>query len=131
MPLKRFELGEREAPTTSFLVRLVDALRKAIPGPLLQALGTLTADKSVDLAAADVTTVTLGANLTLTLSTARPGTSALLELAQDGTGGRTVTLSGSSGLGAWTMSAGANAKDMLYLVRTTTTWVGTIHAQNY
>ena len=130
MPLKRFELSEREAPTASFLTRLVDALRKALPGPLLNALGTLLADKTLDLAASDVTTVTLGANVTLTLSSARPGTSAFLELAQDGTGGRTVTLSGATVPG-WTMTATASKKDMLCLVRNQTTWVGNIHAQSY
>lgn len=131
MPARRFELGQREEATPGFLRKLVDAIRKALPGPVVQTLETLTVNRDVDLSVGDLTTVTLGANVTLTLSTARPGTSAFLELAQDGTGGRTVTLVNSSGLGGWTMTATASKKDMLYLVRTSTTWVGSIHAQNY
>jgi len=129
--VKRFEFSVLTATSTAFLDKLIDAIRKALPGPLLQAFGTLAANREIDLSVADLTTLTLGANLTLTLATAKTGTSAFLELAQDGVGARTVTLSGSSGLAAWTMTATANKKDMLFLVRTTTTWVGTIHAQNY
>lgn len=62
--------------------------------------------------------VTLGGNRTLSISGAVNGCRGVLYVKQDGTGGRTLTLPGSSkvgagGSGAVTLSAGANAIDRL------------------
>ena len=76
-------------------------------------------------------TVTLGGNRTLAFSNAVAGATGVLIVKQDATGGRTLTLPGSSkvvngGAGAWTPTVGANKVDILSFIYDGTNYWWTI-----
>lgn len=117
-------------PDTAWGQQLVARLEQTLPGAQSASYGTRSGAVTLDLGTADVTTLTLGGNVTLTLRPAPAGTVAWLQLTQDGTGGRTVALSGGVCPG-WTMTATASKSDLLGFVYVGSQWVGTTHAQNY
>lgn len=119
------------------LNKLLDALRRALPGAKWHERGDSSTAITVDLSIADVTQVTLSANTTITLDMSpRAGTVAFVELVQDATGSRTVAWTNAKWAGgsAPVITATASKKDLIQFVRTNVTsspWVGWRVVANY
>lgn len=119
------------------LNKLLDALRRALPGAKWHERGNSSTAITVDLSIADVTQVTLSANTTITLDMSpRPGTMAFVELVQDDAGGRTVSWANAKWAAgsAPVITATASKKDLIQFVRTNVTsspWVGWRVVANY
>lgn len=103
----------------------------------LNALGSGSGTRAINLANGNVVSATLTGNTTFTFSGATASTACSfgLYLTQDGTGSRTVTWPGSvrwSG-GAPTLSTGANAVDILVFetIDGGTTWYGSLVGTNF
>ena len=103
----------------------------------LNALGSGSGTRAINLANGNVVSATLSGNTTFTFSGATAGAACSfgLYLTQDATGSRTVTWPGSvkwSG-GAPTLSTGANAVDILVFetINGGTTWFGSLVGTNF
>jgi len=106
-------------------------LATAVRGPVALS-ATANASKTLSLTTGDLTTVTVTANVTLTLdrATTRPGASAYLEIAQDATGGRTVTFVNVANTPP-SIATTANQRTLLLAVNTPTGWVLSSLASGY
>lgn len=117
------------SPTEEWGKKLIKKLEEILTGPTTATLGAVSGDVTIDPGAADLTTLTLAGNVTLTCRAGVTGAVGYLEFRQDATGGRTVTLSGAAAPG-WTMTATANRSDLLGFVYVGGQWV-MIGAQDY
>lgn len=104
----------------------------------LNAMGSGSGTRSINLASGNVVSATLGGNTTFTFTGATASTACSfgLYLTQDATGSRTVTWPASvrwSGGTAPTLSTGANAVDILVFetINGGTTWYGSLVGTNF
>lgn len=143
MPRSQFNHSDGDADALkcspalmTWLNRSFAKLKHALPGPVLTAKGTITANLDVDLSDVSLMSITLGANVTLTLlglPTVRGGAEAKLELTQDATGSRVVTWVNATGTGGAVTAptATANKKTLYLATYTGSTWVLTVLASNF
>lgn len=98
----------------------------------VSALGILGSTSSLSLTSGTVLTATLGANCTFGMPTATAGKSFVLLLKQGSAGGFTATFTNVkfNALGAPTITATANAMDILTFVSDGTNWYGS-YSQGY
>jgi len=85
-------------------------------GFVLNDLGTVTADTTIDWRDGNKAKITLGANITLSFTNPGAPCNLVLEVVQDGTGGRTITWPSNvkwAGGNAPTLSTDANAVDII------------------
>ena len=104
----------------------------------LNALGSGSGTRAIDLASGNVVSATLAGNTTFTFTGATASTACSfgLYLTQDGTGGRTVTWPASvrwAGGVAPTLSTGAGALDIVVFetINGGTTWYGSLVGNNF
>lgn len=103
-------------------------------GPVLQALGNSGSSVTIKPYLADLTTLTLTANVAITLDIAtRAGAEGLLEVVQDGTGGRTISWTNATGTGgSITAPTSTASKRSLYAMTFNgSNWVVRQLASNY
>lgn len=100
-------------------------------GPNDNDVGLIAASRIIRPQLADLTTITLGANLTLTLdiSDSRTAAYGFIQLLQDGTGARTVTWV--NALTNPAISATANKRTMLLVINVGKAWVLSVLASGY
>lgn len=122
------------APFLERYATTMKRLAERLPGPTVSAMGAVATAATVKLPLGDLVTLTLAGNATLTLDqTTRAGAEGLLELTQDGRGGRVPTWVGArwtNGV-APTIALGPNARTLIGFTYTAAGWVGRVLASNY
>jgi hypothetical protein len=103
-------------------------IRQSLLGAVAVELTVGAVTRTIYPSEADLTSITLTGNATLTLDTKRPraGSVGFLEIIQDATGGRTVTWAnavGNAGAAAPSPAAGANVHTIFGALYTGTHWV--------